>query len=788
MSDPFEFADRLNHCVERSAYTPGQLSTLSDIPKSTIVNWLQGRVARPRDWQAVVRLLRVLHLSEREADEVLRAAGQPVLAELQRLATEEERELLVQWQLPIRHVLRSVPFQAIPNPSHFVGREEEVKQLAEWLQAGELCIVQGLPGVGKTALAARIAYHLRPQLADGVLWARVSGSGTSAILNTFARAYGVDVSDLPDVDSRGRVVRELLADKQALVVLDDSPESATVEPLLPPSGRCAVLITTRRQNLRAGLGSRRLSLAPFSTESATARQLFAQILGEERVAAEAALFDQIAALLGQLPLALLIVASRLAYEPGWSTVALLERLQRRQQRWEALAFEDLSLRLSLEVGLEELSSAEHHLFTTLSVFPASFSAGAVATIAGLEEEKAEEGLRSLHARSLAQVSQGQRYELHPLLRDFADTLLREEDGSKSEAQRRFVSYYRHFLQEHARPLSTRSIRAVVTEEANIEAALTIAWSLGEPVTYTEMVLDFVPHLEQRGLLDKAEVLLSQALTVLKGTGATEARIRLAILFRRRRQYERAECTLAEVESAWANGKGEPSPVAEAALLIERGIIAACRHDYSEATRLFARAAPAARKSEDPSLLVTLLKEWGAAEVAQSRYEVAEAHYVEALALAREQTPVQVPTLLRTLGGLAVARDRDYESARSYYLAALEEARSYEAYPALPVLLNNLAVTAAAAGEVAQAEATLAEALALARQRGEPVTLAMIRLNLGRLALYQGEVDTGQQCLEEALSHAELAAHASLSAAIQAALAQAEEEYPAELPALTVIFD
>lgn len=789
MSDVFEFADRLSCYVERSAYTPGQLSTLADVPKSTIVNWLQGRVAHPRDWQPMVRLLSVLHLNEREVDEVLSAAGQPAVAELRRLATEEERALLSRWQQVNLPTARLAPFQAIPAPPHFVGREEEVAQLAEWLLAGETCIVQGLPGVGKTALAAHLAYHLREQFADGVLWARLSGSDPSAILNTFARAYGVDVSDLPDADSRSGVVRGLLADRRALLVLDDVLESATVERLLPPSGRCAVLITTRRQNLRVGLGGRRLNLAPFTVEGGAAQQLFAEILGEERAAAEATLFAQIAALLGQLPLALLIVAGRLAYEPGWSTEALLERLQQRQRRWEALAFEDVSLRLSLEVGLDRLSPMERHFFATLSVFPADFNLEAAAAVANIEEEAAADALRSLHARSLVQVNRPKRYDLHPLLQDFADALLRQPgDTMKTAVQRRFVAYYRHFLQEQGRRLSTDSIRAIAAEQANFDGALAVAWSLGEQTIYAAMVLDLVPYLEQRGLLDRAEALLEQTLLTLANEPGAEARLWLAAIARHRRQFEHAERYLAELESAWAEARAEPSPSAAAELLVERGIIAACRHDYSEATALFSQAAPAARENGDPVLLVTLLKEWGAAQVAQSCYEAAEAHYVEALALAREQVPVRVPGLLRALGGLAVGKDRDYEQAREHYRAALEEARRYDAYPALSVLLNNLAVTAAARGATAEAERTLEEALVLARSRGEPVPLAIIRLNQGRLALYRGEVERGQRYLDDALVHAETGAHSSLAAAARAALTQPAEEYGEELPTLTVIFD
>jgi hypothetical protein len=67
------------------------------------------------------------------------------------------------------------------------------------------------------------------------------------ILHQFAEAVGRDVTNYEDVHSRSAVVQELLADKRALIVLDNVSDSEQLEPLLPPSGTCAVLITSRRR-------------------------------------------------------------------------------------------------------------------------------------------------------------------------------------------------------------------------------------------------------------------------------------------------------------------------------------------------------------------------------------------------------------------------------------------------------------------------------------------------------------------------------------------------------------
>ena len=789
MSEPFDFADTLNLYVARTAYTPGQLATLSGLPKSTIVNWLQGRVSHPREWQTLVKLLSVLRLGEEEADRVLQAAGHPPLAELRRLATEAEAELLSAWPTSPARARPPVPFQAIPDPPFFVGRDREVQQLGQWLQAGETSVVQGLPGVGKTALAARLAYHLRAHFADGVLWARLSGSEPAAILDTFARAYGLDLAELPDRGSRSRVVRDLLADKQALIVLDDVAESGAVEPLLPPSGQCAVLMTTRRQNLRVALGARRLTLAPFAPEAGAARALFASILGEERVAAEADCFDEIADLVGQLPLALLVVASRLAYEPGWTTEALLARLRQQQRRLQELAYEDLSLRPSFAVGLEDLTQAEDRFFAALSVFPGTdFTPEAAAAVAGVAAMAAADNLRALHGRSLVQATGSRRYLLHPLVRDFAGELLRAEgEETVGAVRQRLIGYYRHFLHTQADRLDPTTMEAIAVEQANISGALRLARSTGDGRSYEALLLDFVPYLVERGFLEVADDLLQEA-----GEGtvpeAEYARWRVTIA-RRRRRYDEAEERLESTRAFLARpGSSRQPQVTAAALLTEEAIIAACRGDYARADALFARAEPAVRQSGDPDLLLILLKEWGAVQVGRGEYQAAEAAYGEALALARETQPVRVPALLRALGGLVVGRDRDYGQARAHYLAALEEARAYRAYPGLPILLNNLAVTTASGGDPAGAATTLEEALGLARQRGEPVPLAIILLNLGRLAGHRGEKVEARRLLAEAKAQAEVTAHEALLADVEAALSRAGADASPSPPALTVIFD
>ncbi|MDQ3307748.1 MAG: hypothetical protein M3499_05255 [Actinomycetota bacterium] len=73
--------------------SPGLLSRLSGVPQATIVNWLEGRVARPRRWEDLVRVGDAMRLGRDEVDELLAAARHPPVVELARSADAAGRAL-----------------------------------------------------------------------------------------------------------------------------------------------------------------------------------------------------------------------------------------------------------------------------------------------------------------------------------------------------------------------------------------------------------------------------------------------------------------------------------------------------------------------------------------------------------------------------------------------------------------------------------------------------------------------------------------------------------------------
>lgn len=749
MSSPGHFADVLGRYVERSAYTSGQLATLSTLPKSTIVHWLSGHVDRPRDWQSLLRLLTVLHVDEKEASEVLQAAGHPALAALRHIAaTEDEKALLEPWEGETGAPTARPPFQAIADIPYFVGREELLAEVKEALLRGQVCTLQGMAGAGKTALAARLAYEVRSEFGDGVLWARLGRSSVMAILNTFADAYGVDVAHYADVDSRSRVVRDLLANRRVLIVLDDVADSANTASLLPPTGSSAVLITTRRRTLHLAQHGPRFVVPPFAADSQAVLQLFAHFLGKERAAEEAADLARLAQHVGHLPMALVIIAARLAYEPGWTAHSFLRRLRRQERPLQALETEDQSVRQSFAVSFRALDERNRSFFAALSVFEHNdFAPQAAAAVAACSQHEAEDTLRLLHRLSLVRAARPGRYQLHPLLSAYAAEMAGDPGASV-----RMVDHYAALVQKHS-----GNDELLQGERDNILVALELAWNEGRFEAFRRLILSFIPFLYSRGLYTTGEKYL-QRLEDKVPDGPQLARVLLyrAQAARHRRNFEDAESLLDRA----APLVGEDSP-ALCMLHTERGIIAACRGHYRRALDALKLALPLARESGDIDLIIPILKELGATEVARGHYDEAGNYYSEAWAQVADDDLRYGPALLRCLGGVAIARDGDYLAAQPYYEEGLRLAQLAGNQTDVAVFLNNLAAVAWAAGDHGRALDHLHRALTLARRSGEQAVVSMLLANLGRIDLHDEKWRRAEERLRQAEEAATNAEHHEL---------------------------
>ncbi|WP_078896415.1 helix-turn-helix domain-containing protein [Streptomyces sp. NRRL S-495] len=343
---------------------------------------------------------------------------------------------------------------AVPD---FTGRETETAWLGRSITAPAgppVSIVSGAPGLGKTALVVHAGARLVDRFADGCFFVDLRGLDAEPVvphdaLARLLRALGVRERDLPaETDERRVLYRRLMRDREALVVLDNAAHEAQVRDLLPGPGSSRLWVTSRRT--LAGIEhARRLVLAPLPAGAATA--LLGAILAQredETVGADGsaapddsgpdgsgpAVLARIAALCGNLPLALRIAGNRLLSRPAWSARGLAERLGDEDLRLQRLTAGDLRIRSAFRLSYEQLSEPVRRLFRRLALVPGpDFGPGAGAALTGLGPELVEEMLDELLDLGLLGHTATDRLLFHDLLRLYARERLQEEETSQERA-------------------------------------------------------------------------------------------------------------------------------------------------------------------------------------------------------------------------------------------------------------------------------------------------------------------------------------------------------------------
>lgn len=352
-----------------------------------------------------------------------------------------------------------VPVQLPPAASAFIGRDSEMAWLRRLLTDGDadattIAVITGAAGVGKSALAVTWGHRVVRRFPDGVLFARLRGFDPNQpplaavdVLPRFLLALGVRAADLPEEpEEQGALYRSLLAARRVLVVLDDARDSEHVRPLLPGGSGSLVLVTSRRRldGLVARSGARLLPLATLDPDPAAA------LIADAADVAGVAITDGEAATLARLcdylPLALRVVAARLAVQPTRTVANLVVELSDERTRLAALDLEDAdtSVRAALDVSYRGLHPAIGGAFRMLGLVPGpTVDPYAVAALCGTDVPAARRRLRSLAEANLVGEVGAERYVMHDLVRLHAKELSSHElsAADATDAMNRLLGYY-----------------------------------------------------------------------------------------------------------------------------------------------------------------------------------------------------------------------------------------------------------------------------------------------------------------------------------------------------------
>ncbi|MER7516464.1 BTAD domain-containing putative transcriptional regulator [Streptomyces sp. NPDC126499] len=334
------------------------------------------------------------------------------------------------------------PAQLPPDAADFTGRTAPVRMLVEALgtpsaQALVIATVVGMGGVGKTALALHVAHRVRESYPDGQLYVDLRGSDPvpadpEAVLSGFLVALGVPGDAVPDgLDARSALFRSVVDGRRLLLVLDNAKDAAQIRPLLPGSVGCAVLTTGRTRP--AGIPATvPVDLDVF--QPAEALDLLGRTIGTARLEAEREAARELVVACGHLPLAVRIVAARLAARPGWTVETLSRRLQVERRRIDELRIGDLAVAAAFELSYRQLTADQARAFRLVaSVDGPDIGLPAAAALLDLDEYDAEDLLEALVDVAMVESPFPGRYRYHDLLRAFARRRPAEGKGSSASA-------------------------------------------------------------------------------------------------------------------------------------------------------------------------------------------------------------------------------------------------------------------------------------------------------------------------------------------------------------------
>jgi tetratricopeptide (TPR) repeat protein/transcriptional regulator with XRE-family HTH domain len=686
-----------------------------------------------------------------------------------------------------------------------VGRDAELKRLKRrLLTSGSVALtaLNGLPGVGKTALAIELVHNqeIRAHFSDGILWAALGPEPhLPGLLSRWGTMLGIsstEAANVSDSEAWAIALRRAIGTRSMLLVIDDAWRLEDALALKVGGPNCAHLVTTRFPNIATAIAADGATLLHELAEDegiTLLRMLAPNVIDREEQKAH----DLVHAV-GGLPLALTLMGNYLrlhAYSGQTRRIdAALSRLSNAEER---LQIEEqrgpterhsslpsgsaLSLQSVFAVTDQQLDGQARATLYALSVFPSkpnSFSEEAALAVANCDVPI----LDALFDAGLLESSVSGRYTMHQTIADYARFHL--QDFTVYE---RFISYITDFTEEHKKDYE------LLEQESNlILATLETAYQLGKWTQLVRCACAFAPFLLVRGIYAVAEQHLQRAYdaaVVLDDSyGITTTLLYLGEITQNQGNYDQAE-TYWQEGLALAHEMGDSERIS--ALLNDLGWVLWKRGEYAEAEAYLQEGLMLARERDDKKRISGLLKVLGSvvgsqADYLQEKIYLQEAlsfarqigdreqicailinlgviageqgdyvraeHYLqEGLSLARQmRNPELISALLSNLGEVAVAQE-NYVQAGVYSQEGLELARHIGHREWISVLLNNLGLAERKRGNYAQAKTYLQESLALAQEIGVPQMTANILCEYGNLYLDEQDAEAAELSFREMLS-------------------------------------
>ncbi|MEV4237326.1 BTAD domain-containing putative transcriptional regulator [Nocardia sp. NPDC049737] len=448
--------------------------------------------AQPLRERARALLMRGLYAGGRQAEALeLFEHGRQLLAD--ELGADPCAELtqahltILRADTVVATTMRRLPAQL----TSFVGRDDELAQVASLLARARLVTLTGPGGTGKTRLAMEAGARVRGEVCFVDLSPLVDGAQVAPeiAVTLGGRASG----DHEDAEAR---VRAMLADRSQLIILDNCEHLVLdaawlVHRLLRDCPGLRVLATSREALRITGETVLAIGQLPVAAAEAaladqlgcTAVRLFADRAAAARPgftvdAGTIAAVRRICERLDGLPLALELAAARLrTLDVGEIDARLADRFRLLARGDRTAEPRHRTLQAVVEWSWDLLEPSERLLARRFAVFAGGATAAMVASVCELDD--ADELLDGLADKSLVEVHNG-RYRMLETIRAYG--LARLTEAGERERLQRALAGFSTELAERADPLLRGReqlgwLARLTAEHDNMQAALRWAVSM-----------------------------------------------------------------------------------------------------------------------------------------------------------------------------------------------------------------------------------------------------------------------------------------------------------------------
>jgi predicted ATPase/DNA-binding SARP family transcriptional activator len=648
----------------------------------------------------------------------------------------------------------------LPAPTtSFVGRDDELRQVAASVREHRLVTLTGPPGVGKSRLAIETARSLEDDCPDGIWFVELSRADSA---DDPVRLLA-NVLDVRGGEPLARVARRL-RDARSLLVLDACEhvleEAARIASTILAECSDVRILATSREALQAP-GEARVPVAPlegaavdlFLERARAARPGFDVDDGEVGLVAE------IARRVDGLPLAIELAAARTNVLGLAELVSMLERREAVLKDGPAGDPSAVALRELVEWSYDLLHGDEKTLLQQLAVHRGGASLGslvAVAATQGLDEAAVAFLVAALVDKSIVSVSftsGAARYDLLDTVREYVLDRLAESGGlvaTRAAHARYFAALAEEAHTELRRPEWLRWERRLQLENDNFWAALSYARE--------EKDTDIAARLGALGVyfalgerVSEGRRFLEVALAASGGYAPVERRIeQLAVLCYLATEELDLEPALAAGEEALALAANVEAPHELGLAQVVVALALAHSGRAEEADRLARDALDTLESAGDDwgGALAGIIRASAAAAAGDVATVAEMAALIRRHAEAIDYDAFRVPCLL--LEAWVAERREEHAAATDAYRLALDLAARIGFGDHAAFALAGLGTTALAAGDPKEAEELERQALATAEAAHATWAAAYARVQLARIAGATGDAAAAARLYRQVL--------------------------------------